>query len=132
MLKSACILTPRSSDDGIRISVMSRHTQNDGQTPDERITDDLFDQHGVALAPPAQLVGQWYRQAINWDQFTIKYQLYLACHPEARIAVMQLIALALKKDVTVLCIEETPERCHRRLLIEYCQHLNSSLIVEIH
>jgi len=37
MLKSKCILAEKNIDDGQRISIMSRHTLNDGKTPDERI-----------------------------------------------------------------------------------------------
>jgi len=36
-LSTGCILSPRQESDGTRISVMSRHTLNDGKTSDERI-----------------------------------------------------------------------------------------------
>lgn len=37
MLKTACILSERTEEQGVRISVMSRHTLEDGKTPDKRI-----------------------------------------------------------------------------------------------
>lgn len=36
---------------------MSRHTKNDGKTPDERLTPDRYDEHRPMLAAPAQAVG---------------------------------------------------------------------------
>ena len=49
MLKSKCILSSKKPEDGTRISIMSRHTLNDGKTPDERITEDSFDIHQPEL-----------------------------------------------------------------------------------
>lgn len=57
MLKSKSILAEIDANDGKRISVMSRHTKSDGQTPDERLTPDRYDEHRPELAAPARLVG---------------------------------------------------------------------------
>ncbi len=32
MLRTKCILLPKEREDGLRISVMSRHTEDDGKT----------------------------------------------------------------------------------------------------
>ncbi len=42
MLYTKSILKEKVPSDGIRISVMSRHTLNDGITQDNRITQDCF------------------------------------------------------------------------------------------
>jgi len=38
---------------------------------------------------------------------------------------------ALKKDITLLCLEDAPDECHRRLLAEECKKINPKLEVEI-
>lgn len=131
MLKSACILTPRCTGDGLRVSIMSRHTQNDGRTPDKRLTIDLFDEHWPELAPPPKLVGRWYRYEIEWPDFAATYRFHLEHCPGVQPRLTQLLALALTDTVTVLCIEEHPAHCHRRLLLEYCLHLNADLDVSL-
>lgn len=49
MLKSKCILSPIDDKDGIRISIMSRHTLQDGKTNDIRIIKQIFDEHRPEL-----------------------------------------------------------------------------------
>lgn len=61
MLKSKSILAPKEETDGTRISIMSRHTLNDGVTPDPRLTPDLYDEHRPVLAAPARAVGGYYK-----------------------------------------------------------------------
>lgn len=61
MLKTKCILAPESENDGLRISIMSRHTLEDGKTPDSRITPNHFDLHLPILAPHPKDVGAYYR-----------------------------------------------------------------------
>ena len=41
-LFTKCILKEKENNDGLRISVMSRHTQNDGVKLDKRITSSFF------------------------------------------------------------------------------------------
>lgn len=136
-LRSRCILKPREADDGTRISIMSRHTLSDGTTPHPEISDDLFDEHLVDLAPPAALVGQWYRGELgNQDKNTFAHEFSPRYLEHIRSNSIEPIVFALAKSsleqtVTVLCIEATPEMCHRRLLLEECQVMQSKLQVDI-
>ena len=59
-LKTKSILAPIEKDDGYRISVMNRHTLNDGITSDIRITETLYDKHIKLLSPSNRLVGEYY------------------------------------------------------------------------
>ena len=129
-LYTICIKSPVCEDDGLRISVMSRHTLNDGKTPDPEITPDLFDQHWPELAPPPGLVGRYYNHGLPWQEFENHYLVHIR---QIRLLkrLDSLIGLAISGDVTVLCIEESPERCHRRILAEECKRLNPSLEVII-
>ena len=115
---------------------MSRHTLEDGKTPDERITPDQYDQWMPELAPPPKLVGAWYcrklgeRTPENFDtQYRPRYIEYLA---EKTDLVKNLGELAISTTITVLCIEPTEESsmCHRTILLEYCQSLVPGLEIE--
>ena len=119
MLKTKSILAPKEEADGFRISVMSRHTLNDGKTPHPDITDASYDSWISTLAPPARLVGDYYKRGLPWEQFETRYLEYIR-QPEVRIEVQNLAERSLDSVVTILCIEETPEFCHRRILAEEC------------
>lgn len=121
MLRSKSVKAPPSVEDGLRISVMSRHTLPDGTTPDPDITQESYDEWWSELAPPPGLVGAHYRKEVSWPQFENDYKIHLETSYEAGNRLGELSALALGTTVTVMCVENTPERCHRRLLIETCR-----------
>ena len=118
MIYTGCIL--KNNSIGKRISVMSRHTLNDGITPHPSINCDSYDEWIKILAPSGKLVGGYYRKEIDWDLFSAKY-LDELMEREKRLAVEKLAIRALSEDFTLLCIEESPEKCHRRLLAEECK-----------
>lgn len=129
MLKTACILIPKNeSEESLRISVMSRHTLSDGVTPDERITNDLFDEFMPELAPPPKLVGDYYKRGLSWEEYEVQYKIYLRAIGDV---VLKLAQRACDEDITVECIEEEPDFCHRRLLAETCKELVPDLVIEI-
>lgn len=130
VLKTKSILVPKSVDDGLRVSIMSRHTLNDGKTPDERISVDVFDDWWKALAPPSKLIGQYYREKMPWEEFAKQFNVYLQL-PEVHEILLRLIELVRTQDVTLMCIEDAPEYCHRRLVVERCSELDLSLEVII-
>ena len=112
MLKSQSILALRPS--GIEcFSIMSRHTLDDGITPDRRISIE-GEHHLVSLAPSDQLVGDWYKGRVGQrtiDVFEEKFKpryLHQLHKPIARRAVGQLIIQSMTSDISVMCMEETP------------------------
>lgn len=136
-LRSRCILSPREAEDGVRLSIMSRHTLPDGVTPHPEITSDLFDEHLFDLAPPPKLVGGWYRSELGEQsvatfnqEFTPRYLEHIRSNTIEPV-VFALAKSSLEDTVTVLCIEPTPEMCHRRLLLEECQRVQPKLEIEI-
>ncbi|MFA6043088.1 MAG: DUF488 domain-containing protein [Patescibacteria group bacterium] len=110
---------------------MSRHTLPDGQTPDPAIPVTSLDGHWVELAPPAKLVGAYYRSELRWHEFEQRYLAYLQSSGPANKRMAQLIGLALVENVTVLCVEESATHCHRRLLAEECKRRNPSVEIRI-
>ncbi|MDR3581672.1 MAG: DUF488 domain-containing protein [Candidatus Pacebacteria bacterium] len=131
-------ITRKKPGDGLRISVMSRHTLSDGITPDSAITEDLFDKWWPELAPPDDLI-RWYygekkRKVLSqeeiWSIFEPEFNLHLQSSA-AEPRLHYLAALARNGVTTILCIEPTPEYCHRRLIAEACRRINPTLTIII-
>lgn len=129
MLYTKSILKSKSSRDGLRVSVMSRHTLNDGKTQDTRITIDSYDKWLKELAPPNELVRDYYKGKLDWNEYSKKYLSFLR-QEDVSSKVKELAKEALEKDITLLCIEEIPNFCHRRILAEECQRYEPMLKVE--
>lgn len=116
-LRTRCIREAPREADGLRVSVMSRHTLSDGVTPDPTIQS--WDLHIPELGPSPELVGAYYKRDLPWEDFEARYREQLL-QPSSEPWVELLIRLAGRMPVTLLCVEATPERCHRRLLAEHC------------
>jgi uncharacterized protein YeaO (DUF488 family) len=105
---------------------MSRHTLNDGITPDPRILRELYDEHLVILAPSPRLMGDYYKRDLQWAGFEVRY-LQQIHQPDIIPVVRRLARRATEQTITLCCIEETAEFCHRRLLAEECVRYEPSL-----
>lgn len=130
-LFTKCILDEKEENDGVRISVMSRHTLNDGVTPDTRITSSTYEEHHPELAPSLKLIGDYYKRALSWDQFEFRFCEQIK-NPSTQVILGDIAARSLSENVTLMCIEKEPHFCHRRLLVEECKRLVPEIIVEHH
>ena len=130
MLKTKSILEKKEESDGLRISIMSRHTLNDGITPHPKITISSYDEWLKILSPPLILLGDYYKRGLRWEQFENRYLEYIRTK-EIRREVQNLAKRGLDSTITLLCIEESPENCHRRLLAEECKRHISYLILSV-
>lgn len=128
VLYTNCILSWPVGTDGHRISVMSRHTLNDGVTPDKRITPDSYHEWLPQLAPPPELIGGYYKLSIPWEQLEREYVAHIRKPPAIEL-VKSLAKKAIAQDITLLCIESAPNKCHRRLLAEEMGRLEPKLQV---
>jgi uncharacterized protein YeaO (DUF488 family) len=127
-LYTRCILDSPLPEDGVRISVMSRHTLNDGVTPDARITEGSYDFWRPMLAPPPRLIGSYYRDNFLWRDFKAEYLQHLR-KQDVSMYVQELAAEALGQDITLLCVEQKGEPCHRVLLAGECLRYEPLLVV---
>lgn len=130
MLYTKCIHDPVSLEEGILISIMSRHTLNDGKTPDPKITRDKYLFHFPFLGPSPELIGAYYRKKISWDNFARGYLLEM----ESEKDFIEEIAMQSRMvNITLECVErkqDFPEndlRCHRKLLADLCKEYVSDL-----
>lgn len=130
MLRTKCILLPHGFEDGYRISVMSRHTLDDGVTPDLRIAEDAFNDWWRVLAPPLMLIGDYHKRGMLWERFEDRYRDYLLNAAQQQ-KLKDLSWYANRETITILCIEKTPEQCHRRLIAEECARLWKGLEVRV-
>ena len=130
MLKTKCILLQKEDSDGLRISVMSRHTLNDGITPHPQINSSSYELWLPNLAPPARLLGDYYKRGLPFEQFKEQYLSYINQHT-AQIKVRYIAKKSVDSVITLLCIEESPEYCHRKILSEECKKYQLDLILDI-
>lgn len=72
--------------------------------------------HRLDLAPPAELLDSYRKRGMTWREYESQYlQLLKERQVEDRVPRDVLDAACL------LCSEDRPERCHRRLAAEYLQ-----------
>ncbi len=113
---------------------MSRHTLADGKTLDLRITPEKFSEHRIEFAPPAKLVGAYYKRSLSWKDYETEYFKHLR-QPRIAEKVKELAQQSRFRDYTLLCIEEyNPDellKCHRRLLAEECKRYEPNLALLI-
>ncbi len=132
MIQTKCIFATKSNYDGLRVSIMSRHTLNDGKTPDKRIQRSMYDIHCVDLAPSPKLVGAFYRGEVSFDEYVLYYIQYLRSTKVLRNAIEAIAHWALVDNMTFLCQEEFPQRCHRSIFAKECKRCEPKLNIILH
>ncbi|MBI4016065.1 MAG: DUF488 family protein [Candidatus Aenigmarchaeota archaeon] len=116
-------------EDGTRISVMSRHTNNDGITLDPRIKPGhTFTEWLPQLSPSPRDVGAYYRKKIKLQDLLNNYSAHLKKEYIAS-KVRELAERAVSEDITILCVEENAAECHRGVLAEECRKYQPNLQV---
>ena len=75
-------------------------------------------EHNIDFAPTKELLSQYRKKEITWDDYEIEYLNLLDLRKVAqKVEIKQLHKNCL------LCSEHTPEYCHRRLLAEYLKNV---------
>ncbi len=128
MLFTKSIYKNPEPEDGLRVSVMSRHTKKDGITLDPCIQ--CYDLHVPSFGPSPKLIGRFYRDEIGWEDFKKEYIEQIRSNKETVAKIKIFAKLALTKEITLLCVEENAEDCHRGLLAKEFQRLVPSLAVK--
>ncbi len=99
--------------DGIRICIMRRIKP-----------EFIFDMWMPSLAPSTQLLKEYQENQIDWEIFQKRYSDDILKNENTSLIILQDILK--HDDVTLLCWEENPEHCHRRLVAEKLLILNPS------
>lgn len=81
-------------------------------------------EHQLNFAPSRELLGAYRKKEISWDEYAEEYiGLLEERHIRGEVDIASL------HECCLLCSEHTAEKCHRRLLAEYLQKLNSDIEV---
>ena len=107
-LKTKSIQKKRSAKDGLRICVMRRPGEFDD-----------WDMWIPKLSPSNELLNQYVYEGLSWEDMQRKFHTQVI-KKQTRL-LEWLIETAQNQDVTLLCFEETADKCHRKLIAEYCK-----------
>lgn len=102
--------------DGIRICIMRR--------PNKEADFNIW---MPVLAPSNKLLDDIHAKKINWSEYVRRFTKEVLIGQRRFLKLVTEIAL--KHDVTLLCWEKSPKKCHRRLVAKACKKINSDLKV---
>lgn len=71
-------------------------------------------QHIIDFAPTKDLLDKWHKQEVTWKEYEGIYSSLLKERD-----ILKKYGVKQFDGACFLCSEETPENCHRRLLVEY-------------
>lgn len=83
--------------------------------------------HIVDFAPTKELLSKWRKEEIDWNQYTLIYNDLLKSRNIEKKYDIQIF-----DNACFLCSEDTPELCHRRLLVEYLKNHTNRDVKIIH
>ena len=84
-------------------------------------------QHIVDFAPTKELLDRWHKQAVTWEDYIVEYTSMLKSRD-----IIQKYGIRRFDRACFLCSEETPEICHRRLLVEYLRNHSTEEVRIVH
>lgn len=97
--------------DGIRICIMRRIK------PEFK-----FDMWLPSLSPSTKLLAAYQSKEISWPVFEKKLKKELL--PKQKKYFEMIIGLSKKNNVTLLCWEDSPEKCHRNIIAQEIKKLS--------
>lgn len=112
------IQEPKDISDGIRICIMRK--------PDFNADWDIW---MPTLAPSLELLKSYNKSEITWEEYIKQFNDEVISKKYDHIKL--LADMAKDNIVTILCWEETPEQCHRRLITEEVLKINPEIRVTI-
>jgi uncharacterized protein YeaO (DUF488 family) len=102
--------------DGIRICIMRRPN-----------SDAIYDVLMPVLAPSHELLTDIHTKKIDKPEYNRRFHNEVVLGQKKFIKFLANIAMT--NDVTILCWEETPDKCHRKLVAEACKKVQPELRV---
>lgn len=83
--------------------------------------------HIPDFAPTKELLDQWHKQVVTWEEYV---KIYTAMLKDRDI--LRKYGIKTFDGSCFLCSEDTPEQCHRRLLAEYMKKNSPDEVQIIH
>ena len=81
--------------------------------------------HDIIFAPTKELLDNYKKGLISWEGYEKEYNTMISTRQIEKV--FNNIVQNKFQNICLLCSEATPECCHRRLLAEYLQRLNSEI-----
>lgn len=103
-LSTKSIQHPSHAEDGLRVCIMRR------VKPEFE-----FDMWIPHLAPSTELLQNYQEEKLSWDEFKDAFLEETKTQDKYYSLIENLLSFS---NVTLLCFEETSERCHRRIVGE--------------
>lgn len=83
--------------------------------------------HIIDFAPSKELLDQWHKQEVTWEEYVKVYTDLLKDRD-----VLRKYGVKSFDGSCFLCSEDTPEQCHRRLLAEYFKKHSADAVKIVH
>lgn len=83
--------------------------------------------HIVDFAPSKELLDCWHKQEVTWEEYVKVYTDLLKSRE-----ILRKYGVKSFDGSCFLCSEDTPEQCHRRLLVEYLKNNCTDKVDIIH
>lgn len=103
-----------SKKDGVRICIMRRPN-----------ADAIYDVWMPVLAPSHELLTDIHTEKIDKPEYNRRFHREVVLGQKKFIRFLANIAAT--NEVTILCWEEIPDKCHRKLVAEACKELDPNL-----
>jgi len=108
----------KRKSDGVRICIMRRP----GQETD-------WDIWMPRLSPSHKLLTEYHQNQMSWDEYCRRFRDEVLDKENEQLQI--LVDISRGHKVTLLCWEELPAQCHRRLVAEECKKIDPNLEVVI-
>jgi len=83
--------------------------------------------HVIDFAPTKELLDKWHKQEVSWIEYETIYTSILKERD-----ILRKHGIKQFDGSCFLCSEETPENCHRRLLVEYMKKHSTEDVRIVH
>ena len=79
-------------------------------------------EHNIDMAPTKELLTKYRDKKMSWPEYELEYLNLLDIRKIAGKVNVDLL-----HENCLLCSEHEPDKCHRRLLAEYLQHVKNNM-----
>ncbi|MCL4354024.1 DUF488 family protein [Patescibacteria group bacterium] len=112
------IQLPREDKDGIRTCIMRRIKPE--------FDFDIWIPH---LAPSSSLLSDYHMQKVSWEEYEKRFKEEVLDNNQKYLELV--LDISKKHKVTLLCWEETPEKCHRRMVAEKLKEIDPQIKIAL-
>lgn len=117
-LYTKSVQVPASPEDGVRVCIMRR--------PGEDVQWDVWMPH---LAPSHEVLTARHQGVMTKPEFNTWFEKHVL--QDQRHYLELLIDMAKNRKITILCWEEDPTTCHRKLVADECKKIDPDLEIVI-